>query len=71
MMDVPPGRTEGSSAATTIVDAEAGETAMLPLVPVMVAVAVSVAVMVWIPAVLRVTEKAFWPLSPPDPGIKV
>jgi hypothetical protein len=46
MMDVPPGRIEGDKAATTIVDAEAGETAMFPLVPVMVAVAVSVAVIV-------------------------
>ena len=45
-------------------------TAMVPLVPVMLLVTVSVAVMVWLPAVLSVTPlgKAWTPLSPAVKG---
>ena len=53
-------------AETVKVAAAAGFTVMEPSVPVMVPVTVSVAVMDWVPAVLRVTPlvKVWTPLSP-------
>ena len=49
---------------TVSVAAPAGFTTMPLWVPVMVPVTVSVAVIDWVPAVLRVTEKVWVPLSP-------
>ena len=50
---------------TVSVAAPAGFTVMPLWVPVMVPVTVSVAVIDWVPAVLRVTEKTCVPASPP------
>ena len=49
---------------TVSVAAPAGFTTMPLWVPVMVPVTVSVAVIDWVPAVLRVTEKVCVPSSP-------
>ncbi len=52
-------------AETTRVDVTPGSTVMELWVPVMVPVTVSVAVIDWVPAVLRVAEKVCVPASPP------
>ena len=56
-----------AGAVTVRVAAVAGATAIVPLVPVIVPVTVSVAVMVRLPACVRVTPlvKVWTPLSPP------
>ena len=56
---------------TVSVEAAAGETAMVELVPVIEPVTVSVAVTVRLPACVRMTAlvKVCVPLSPPDEGV--